>query len=35
MVVLDHAAERGNPAGAPQLAPAVGRVIHRTTGIHA
>ena len=26
-VVLDHTVERGNPADAPQLAPAVGRVI--------
>jgi IS5 family transposase len=25
-----HTVERGNPADAPQLAPAVGRVIHRT-----
>jgi IS5 family transposase len=25
-VVLDHTVERGNPADAPQLAPAVGRV---------
>ena len=29
-VVLDHTVERGNPADAPQLAPAVGRVIART-----
>jgi IS5 family transposase len=29
-VVLDHTVERGNPADAPQLAPAVGRVITRT-----
>ena len=29
-VVLDHTVERGNPADGPQLAPAVGRVIHRT-----
>ena len=29
-VVLDHTVERGNPADAPQLAPAVGRVIRRT-----
>ncbi|HET6257395.1 MAG TPA: ISNCY family transposase [Pseudonocardia sp.] len=29
-VVLDHTLERGNPADAPQLAPAVGRVIGRT-----
>lgn len=29
-VVLDHTIERGNPADAPQLAPAVGRVIRRT-----
>jgi IS5 family transposase len=28
--VLDHTVERGNPADAPQLAPAVGRVIRRT-----
>src|SRR3954452_22104809 len=29
-VVLDHTVERGNPADAPQPAPAVGRVITRT-----
>jgi transposase, IS5 family len=29
-VVLDHTVERGNPADAPQLAPAVGRIIRRT-----
>jgi IS5 family transposase len=29
-VVLDHTVERGNPADAPQLAPAIGRVITRT-----
>ena len=29
-VVLDHTVEPGNPADAPQLAPAVGRVIRRT-----
>ena len=29
-LVLDHTVERGNPADAPQLAPAVGRVIART-----
>jgi IS5 family transposase len=29
-IVLDHTVERGNPADAPQLAPAVGRVITRT-----
>ena len=29
-VVLDHTVERGNPADAPQLAPAVDRVIRRT-----
>jgi transposase, IS5 family len=29
-VVLDHTVERGNPTDAPQLAPAVGRVIART-----
>ena len=29
-VVLDHTVERGNPADAPQRAPAVGRVIRRT-----
>jgi IS5 family transposase len=29
-VVLDHTVERGNPADAPQLAPAVARVIRRT-----
>jgi IS5 family transposase len=29
-VVLDHTVERGNPPDAPQLAPAVGRVIRRT-----
>ena len=29
-IVLDHTVERGNPADAPQLAPAVGRVIRRT-----
>jgi IS5 family transposase len=29
-VVLDHTIERGNPADAPQLAPAIGRVIDRT-----
>ncbi len=29
-VVLDHTVERGNPADAPQLAPAVARVITRT-----
>jgi IS5 family transposase len=29
-VVLDHIVERGNPADAPQLAPAIGRVINRT-----
>jgi Transposase DDE domain len=28
--VLDYTVERGNPADAPQLAPAVGRVIART-----
>jgi transposase, IS5 family len=28
-VVLDHTVERGNPAGAPQLAPTVDRVITR------
>jgi IS5 family transposase len=29
-VVLDHTLERGNPADAPQLAPAIKRVIRRT-----
>ena len=29
-VVLDHTVERGNPADAPQLAPAVARVMRRT-----
>ena len=29
-VVLDHTLEQGNPADAPQLAPAIGRVIKRT-----
>jgi IS5 family transposase len=29
-IVLDHTTERGNPADAPQLAPAVARVIERT-----
>jgi transposase, IS5 family len=29
-VVLDYAVEQGNPADAPQLAPAIGRVIKRT-----
>ena len=29
-VVLDHTVERGNPADAPQLAPAISRVIRRT-----
>jgi IS5 family transposase len=29
-VVLDHTVERGNPADAPQLAPAVARIIRRT-----
>ena len=29
-IVLDHALEQGNPADAPQLAPAVARVIKRT-----
>jgi IS5 family transposase len=29
-IVADHALEQGNPADAPQLAPAVGRVISRT-----
>jgi IS5 family transposase len=29
-IILDHAAERGNPADGPQLAPAIGRVIKRT-----
>jgi IS5 family transposase len=29
-VVLDYAVEQGNPADAPQLAPAIGRVISRT-----
>jgi IS5 family transposase len=29
-IVLDHTVERGNPADAPQLAPAVDRVIRRT-----
>jgi IS5 family transposase len=29
-IVLDHTVERGNPADAPQLAPAVQRVIRRT-----
>jgi IS5 family transposase len=28
--VLDHTLERGNPADAPQLAPAIARVIART-----
>jgi IS5 family transposase len=28
-IVLDHALERGNPADAPQLAPAIERVIRR------
>jgi IS5 family transposase len=28
-IVLDHTVERGNPTDAPQLAPAVGRVIRR------
>ena len=28
--MLDHTVERGNPADAPQLAPAIGRVITRT-----
>ena len=28
-IILDHTLERGNPADAPQLAPAVGRVIKR------
>lgn len=31
-VVLDHSVEQGNPADAPQLAPAVERVIARTGG---
>ena len=29
-IVLDHALEQGNPADAPQLAPAIARVIKRT-----
>jgi len=29
-VILDHVLEPGNPADAPQLAPAIRRVIHRT-----
>jgi IS5 family transposase len=29
-IVVDHIVERGNPADAPQLAPAVGRIIRRT-----
>lgn len=29
-VILDYAAEQGNPADGPQLAPAIGRVIQRT-----
>jgi len=29
-IVLDHSVEQGNPAGAPQLAPAVARVTKRT-----
>jgi IS5 family transposase len=29
-IVLDHTVERGNPADAPQLVPAVTRVIRRT-----
>jgi IS5 family transposase len=29
-VVLDHTVEQGNPAGAPQLAPAIKRVVKRT-----
>jgi IS5 family transposase len=29
-IVLDHTVERGNPADAPQLAPAIARVIRRT-----
>ena len=29
-IVLDHTVERGNPTDAPQLAPAIGRVITRT-----
>jgi IS5 family transposase len=29
-VVLDHTVEQGNPADAPQLAPAIERVTHRT-----
>jgi IS5 family transposase len=29
-IVVDHTVERGNPPDAPQLAPSVGRVIHRT-----
>jgi transposase, IS5 family len=29
-VVVDHTLEQGNPADAPQLAPAIGRVITRT-----
>ncbi len=30
-IVLDHTLEQGNPADGPQLAPAVGRVIKRTS----
>jgi IS5 family transposase len=30
-IVLDHTVEPGNPADAPQLAPAIQRVIRRTT----
>jgi transposase, IS5 family len=29
-IVVDHNLEQGNPADAPQLAPAIGRVIRRT-----
>jgi hypothetical protein len=29
-IVLDHTVEPGNPADAPQLAPAVARIIRRT-----
>jgi IS5 family transposase len=30
-VIVDHAVEQGNPADGPQLAPAIGRVIKRTS----
>jgi IS5 family transposase len=31
-IVLDHTVEEGNPADAPQLAPAIQRITHRTGG---